>query len=208
MNPRNAFAFVIFAGLVIAGGEVHAVPRPGAAPATATSITATSTVPAEAATPAAPSSSATSATAAPTTAPASAASAGQADALPPGQVWECTGNGQHVFSDKPCGAHASIRQLNALNTMPAPAMPTLGPGQQRPYGRMPPSWYPEDDGYAQDYAAQQDEDSAGMSGPVVYVGAIRRPVAHPRRPPPHHHTEPRDHAQSHPAPGPGATRGR
>jgi hypothetical protein len=39
--------------------------------------------------------------------------------LPAGQIWECTGNGQRTFSNSPCGPNASIRQLNALNTMQA-----------------------------------------------------------------------------------------
>jgi hypothetical protein len=37
--------------------------------------------------------------------------------LPPGQVWQCTIDGQKTFSDKRCGAAASVRQLNEVNRM-------------------------------------------------------------------------------------------
>jgi hypothetical protein len=67
-------------------------------------------------------------------APAAAAAPIEAptSALPPGQVWECRINGQRTFSNSPCGANASIRQLNTLNTMQASPllapMPTYEPG--------------------------------------------------------------------------------
>ena len=74
-------------------------------------------------------------------APAPAARA----ALPPGQVWQCVIDGERIFSDAPCGEHASIRQLRELNLMDsrpaqsyayaypylpssAPAAPALAPG--------------------------------------------------------------------------------
>src|ERR1700722_2216700 len=40
--------------------------------------------------------------------------------LPPGQVWQCVIDGERIFSDAPCGEHASIRQLRELNVMDAP----------------------------------------------------------------------------------------
>jgi hypothetical protein len=40
--------------------------------------------------------------------------------LPPGQVWQCVIDGERIFSDAPCGAHASIRQLRELNVMDSP----------------------------------------------------------------------------------------
>jgi hypothetical protein len=40
--------------------------------------------------------------------------------LPPGQVWQCVIGGERIFSDAPCGEHASIRQLRELNVMDAP----------------------------------------------------------------------------------------
>ena len=40
--------------------------------------------------------------------------------LPPGQVWECVIDGARIFSDAPCGEHASIRQLRELNLMDSP----------------------------------------------------------------------------------------
>lgn len=45
--------------------------------------------------------------------------------LPPGQVFECVNNGAHIFSDAPCGAHTTIRQLNDLNVMDSPAGPPV-----------------------------------------------------------------------------------
>lgn len=41
-------------------------------------------------------------------------------ALPPGQVWQCVIDGERIFSDAPCGEHASIRQLRELNVMDSP----------------------------------------------------------------------------------------
>lgn len=55
--------------------------------------------------------------------------------LPPGQVWECMIDGQRVFSDAQCGAHASIRRLSELNVMDSTAVPPRG--APRPYGRDP-----------------------------------------------------------------------
>jgi hypothetical protein len=58
--------------------------------------------------------------------------------LPPGQVWECVINGQRVFSDAQCGAHASIRQLsevNVMNSRPAP-------GPYGAYGSYGAGYYP------------------------------------------------------------------
>src|SRR5271165_3786377 len=54
---------------------------------------------------------ATSAPAAPVQAPPTAQPAAQ-DGLPPGTVWECIVNGERTFSDAPCGARSSIRQLS------------------------------------------------------------------------------------------------
>jgi hypothetical protein len=47
---------------------------------------------------------------------------GLALSLPPGQVWECVVNGQHIFSDVRCGARPSVRQLSQVNIMDATAV--------------------------------------------------------------------------------------
>jgi len=62
--------------------------------------------------------------------------------LPPGQVWECDNNGQRVFSDVQCGAHATVRQLTELNVIDsAVAYPR---GAPRPDGYAPgPGYYPQ-----------------------------------------------------------------
>jgi hypothetical protein len=45
------------------------------------------------------------------------------DGLPAGSVWECVVNGERTFSDAPCGAHASVRQLSELNLMDSAGVP-------------------------------------------------------------------------------------
>ena len=79
--------------------------------------------------------------------PPVAASAASAPALPSGEVWECTVNGQKIFSDKRCGSGASVKQLGDLNVMdvPPPQYPTpYAYGQ--PYGAYPAAApYPDDE---------------------------------------------------------------
>lgn len=65
------------------------------------------------------------------------------EALPAGEVWECVVNGERIFSDTRCGAHPTVRQLNAVNTMEAtPILP-------------PEAFDPPERGY-----------SAGPAGPI------------------------------------------
>ena len=77
--------------------------------------------------------------------------------LPPGQVWECEINGQRVFSDAKCGAHASIRQLRELNVMdsvavaPSPFYGSYGSGYYPP----PPSDETPPDYSSDPYVSQQ-----------------------------------------------------
>jgi hypothetical protein len=72
--------------------------------------------------------------------------------LPPGQVWQCVIDGGRVFSDAPCGEHASIRRLSDLNVMDSPQQ-----GDAYPYSYAPmqaPAATPapaDDSGYA-DYS--------------------------------------------------------
>jgi len=78
--------------------------------------------------------------------------------LPTGQVWECNLNGQRVFSDTQCGAHATVRQLNDVNVLDSTAAYVRS--TPRPYGYgAAPDYYPQavpasepppDDSYAGD----------------------------------------------------------
>ncbi len=45
------------------------------------------------------------------------------DGPPAGSVWECVVNGERTFSDAPCGAHSSVRQLSELNLMDSAQFP-------------------------------------------------------------------------------------
>jgi hypothetical protein len=102
-------------------------------------------------------------------------------ALPPGQVWQCEVDGKKTFSDSPCGASASIRQLNPVNGMdPAPRTPPWA------YSSM-------DRGYAPPPDMQNTPDAAGDvdgADPVYLVNERarreHRPLhRHDHRPTPH-----------------------
>jgi len=79
--------------------------------------------------------------------PLAAASAASAPTLPSGEVWECTVNGQKIFSDTRCGNGASVRQLGDLNVMDVPPQQYPYPyahGQSyNPYPAAAP--YPDDE---------------------------------------------------------------
>jgi hypothetical protein len=75
--------------------------------------------------------------------------------LPEGQVWQCLAAGQRIFSDSPCGAGASIRQLNPVNRMASTRVPPTGYYRYVPpmpgYGAGQPELFePVDDGYETD----------------------------------------------------------
>jgi hypothetical protein len=58
---------------------------------------------------------------------------------PPAKVWQCTVNGQRIFSDAPCGPGASLRQLSEVNRMdptPEPRNPVYV------YPSPPPAYFP------------------------------------------------------------------
>ena len=58
-------------------------------------------------------------------------------ALPAGEVWQCTMNGQPAFSDAPCGKDSSVRRLKETNVMdPSPSLPNWA--YERPDARYPP----------------------------------------------------------------------
>jgi hypothetical protein len=110
--------------------------------------------------------------------------------LPPGQVWECVIDGQRIFSDTQCGAHASVRQLSNLNVMDAYE---ASPGYSR-------GGYPRDP--APRYGASPDRDPASDAGadepeadspvyansPIIVVHERGRRDHNPRR---HNHPHPR-----------------
>jgi hypothetical protein len=60
-------------------------------------------------------------------------------APPPTKIWQCTVNGQRIFSDAPCGAGASVHQLSEINRMdptPVPRNPVYF------YPSPPPAYSP------------------------------------------------------------------
>jgi hypothetical protein len=101
--------------------------------------------------------------------------------LPPGQVWECDVNGQRVFSDVQCGAHATVRQLTELNVFDSTA--AYGRVPPRPYGYgAGPGYYPQPMPASE--APPDDSDAGG--GDPLYTQVI---VVHdrPHRDQPSHH---------------------
>jgi hypothetical protein len=118
--------------------------------------------------------------------------------LPAGQVWQCVINGQRTFSDSPCGAGASIRQLNAVNGMegavPAPNYPYPAYGPSAGYD--PRSGYTPAPGY--------DPDSQGQDAPIEGVYGSNQLLVLEERRRREHHAPPRFH--SHPAAHAGSTR--
>jgi hypothetical protein len=93
--------------------------------------------------------------------------------LPPGQVWQCVIEGERIFSDAPCGAHASIRQLKELNVMDSLQTQSA----QYPYNYFPMSTPPPAFAPAPGFAAAPAEDSdyGDYSGPdLLWVHGYRR----------------------------------
>lgn len=111
--------------------------------------------------------------------------------LPAGQVWQCVIDGKRIFSDAPCGEHASIRQLSELNVMDAP--PARSYTYAYPYAPASapaPTFAP---------APPEDSDYADPWGPDVLSahGYVRRNYF-PRQ---DNHIHPQPHAHPHPHPG-------
>jgi hypothetical protein len=93
--------------------------------------------------------------------------------LPPGQVWQCTIDGQKTFSDKRCGVGASVRQLNEVNRMaPTPVSNIHFYGGAPAYSQAAGSMPGGQEGVIP-YAA----DEIYSSPPVIVVH--RRPVHTP-----------------------------
>jgi hypothetical protein len=59
-----------------------------------------------------------------------------------GHVWECTTNGQKTFSDNPCGAKSTLREISPINIMSSASARPLA----RAYG--PQSNYAPDSNYS------------------------------------------------------------
>jgi uncharacterized protein DUF4124 len=114
----------------------------------------------------------------PAVSPAAAVQPPGQPALPADQVWQCKVNGQRIFSDSPCGAGASIRQLSAVNGMDAAPpvhtyrYPTYGPGA----GYTPAPAYDAD--------SSQDAQINEVYGANQYV-IIEERRPHEHHPPPH-----------------------
>jgi hypothetical protein len=113
--------------------------------------------------------------------------------LPPGQVWECEIDGQRVFSDVQCGAHATVRQLRELNTMDAAAAPPVYRYPANSAGAYPPPGgaYPPPMSY------EPADDQGGDYSGDVYAGqpvvVLRDRFRRDHRPRP----SPRPHPRAH-----------
>jgi hypothetical protein len=111
--------------------------------------------------------------------------------LPPGQVWQCVIDGERIFSDAPCGEHASIRQLRELNVMDAP--PPQSYAYTYPYAPLSapaPAFAP---------APADDSDYADYSDPgVLWAHGYARRNYFPRQ---DNHIRPQPRPHPHPRPG-------
>ena len=105
---------------------------------------------------------------------------GARDALPPGTVWECVVDGERIFSDAPCGAHSSIRQLSELNLMDSARVPSV-------------SYVAYDQGYAPPSTDQYPPDLVNYTNVNTQVIVIdeRMSRGHPSRQSNHIHARPR-----------------
>jgi hypothetical protein len=102
------------------------------------------------------------------------------DALPPGTVWECVVDGERTFSDAPCGAHSSIRQLSELNLMDSARARSV-------------SYVGYDQGYAPPTTDQYPPDLVNYTNVNTEVIVIdeRMRRGHPSRQSNHIHARPR-----------------
>jgi hypothetical protein len=109
--------------------------------------------------------------------------------LPAGQVWQCVIDGERIFSDAPCGEHASIRQLRELNVMDAPP-PRSYPVPYAPPSAPAPTFAP---------APPDDSDYADPWGPeLLWAHGYARRNYLPRQ---DNHIHPQPQAHPHPHPG-------
>jgi len=161
----------ILGGLLVVAGAVPAAMHLTHAPPPAAIAVAAPANPGPSSPPAAGSSAGPAASVARATPAAAAESAPASPA--PSQIWQCTVNGQKTFSDSPCGAGATLRQVSQVNRMdptPAAHVPV--------YPQSPGVYYPP--APAEDVPSSNDIDAA----PSVILINERR---HDHRPPPHPH---------------------
>ena len=125
--------------------------------------------------------------------PAAAIHPAMRPALPAGQVWQCVVNGQRTFFDSPCGAGASVRQLNPVNRMDAaPLRPVWS------YPAPDPSYPPPDAVYAPPAA---EENPSDLVDNVYVTGQVNVNNAHRRRDhPPRQHRHDRENDTHVPSP--------
>jgi hypothetical protein len=88
---------------------------------------------------------------------------------PTAQIWQCVVNGQRIFSDKRCGADATVRQLGELNRMDAVPVGRAPPYPPYPYYPPASAYYP---GAADQDAS--DTDSGSTATQVILVNGRDR----------------------------------
>jgi hypothetical protein len=100
--------------------------------------------------------------------------------------------GQRIFSDSPCGEHASIRQLQELNVMDSP------PPQNYAYRYRPMNVPATEPAPEPAPVPADDSDYGGYWGPdVLWVHGYPRRNHFPHQ---DNHGHPQSHPQSHPHP--------
>jgi hypothetical protein len=91
------------------------------------------------------------------------------------QIWQCTINGQKVFSNNPCGDRSSLLDVGPINTMDRAPMYQIA----RPY-QPPPGYAPEYvPDYAPDYASSGPQEQGDNSYPAwvgIPFGQRRMPL--------------------------------
>jgi hypothetical protein len=102
-----------------------------------------------------------------------------------GQIWQCTINGQKVFSNNPCGDRSSLLDVGPINTMDRAPIYRTARSYQPPPGYAP-EYVPE---YAPDYVSSGPQEQGDNSNPA-WVGipfGQRRLPARTHRPYTHGH---------------------
>jgi hypothetical protein len=190
----------IFSGLLlacvaaaVAVGSYKLAPNAARAPVRTTSQP--SPTPAVPVTPPAAPAAPTPLTAAATPSPAAAAVPVEPSVEPipsGGHVWECTTNGQKTFSDNPCGAKSTLREISPINIMSSALArpPARAYGPQSNYAPEPNN-APEPS-YAPDNSDSGSQEYSNGAYPVL-IGVPYRNRARPdhtHRPPHAYHGSP------------------
>jgi len=104
--------------------------------------------------------------------------------LPAGQVWQCIRDGHKTFSDAPCGAGATIRQLNDVNVMDPDPRGSMPATRRVAYATYPAA-------YRDDQSPVDGAEAATAADPVYDIPGVgivdagqrgRRPQRLMRRP--------------------------